>query len=535
MNKITAIYTRLSRDDELQGESNSISNQKEMIEEYANKNYFRNIKYYSDDGYSGTRWDRPDLIKLEEDIKSNTISTIIVKDMSRIGRDHLRVGLFLEKLKEHSIRFIAINDNFDSNNGEDMFLPFKNIINEYYAKDISKKINSVFKMRFEQGKPCSGAIPYGYISNNGDITDWVIDEEAAKVIRRMYNMIIDGHSLNGIANTFFKENILLPSEDLKRRNIKKINSKCNHPTNWTETVVKQILKNPSYKGDLVLGRTKREVFNGVKKKINVPKKDWYIHENSIPSIIDKDTWELVQKLLLTRRRIPKNKTKSNVLTGLVYCADCNSKLYLKEITTKKRNYYVYICSNYQKNTLEQCTQHYVREEHIREVILQSIQKIISNCNIDKVNFNRVIKEYLKNSYETLLKDNKKLLNGYKKRLNDIEKLRNSIFEKHILENFPTGSFEKMLLKYNQEEKELLEKTKELEDDRDKNKEIETKIKSYLEIVEKYNNPKELTDNMINELIKKVIVYEKEEKNSRNSTPKIKIYFNFIEDFKDLSL
>ncbi|MCL1934966.1 MAG: recombinase family protein [Defluviitaleaceae bacterium] len=534
MNKITAIYTRLSKDDDLKGDSNSIVNQKELLEKYAYNNGLKNTLHYSDDGYSGTRWDRPSLNILLEEIANNNVSVVLIKDMSRIGRDHLRVGLFLEKLKENNIRIIAISDNFDSFKDDSTFIPFKNIINEWYSKDISNKINSIFKMRFEQAKPCSGSMPYGYIANNGDITDWTIDEEAAKNIRRMYRMIIEGYTMYSISLTFFNEKIPCPSEHFKRTGLATRIRNYYSPYAWNPATIQKFLRNETYTGKLMLGKTKWQKHQGKKKLIQKPKEDWYIYENAIPAIVDKDTWELVQKIMNTRKRKVKSKYKPNVLTGLLYCADCGSKMNIQSRKLKNGTKYNYICSRYRKNHIETCTPHSVKEENVRKMILESINKITIDIN-DEMKMKRTIEEHIIKNNNIVLRENRNKIKKFNRRIIELETLINQSLEKHILENIPQDLFTSIVNKYNTERETIKTECSILEKEIKKIEDEKTNIEKYLSLINKYKKVQVLTDGLINESINKIIVHEREEKGKRNSPQKIEIHFNFIGQLEELAI
>ena len=324
--KITALYERLSHDDELSGESNSITNQKHLLEEYARKNGFSNIRHFTDDGVTGTVFNRPGLNAMIEEVKAGNVGTVVIKDQSRIGRDVLEVGLLKRTFEENDVRFIAAEDGLDTANGFDIMSLFRDVINEFYVADTSRKIKAVFKSRMEKGLRCSGAIPYGYVRNNGDIQDLIIDEEAAVIVRRIFQMIIEGKGVNDIARTLMNEQVPIPSEHWRRIGMEVRTAKISDPYGWTPTTVGYIVSKPEYKGTVVLGKTKNATYKGNKRAVKTAPEEWHVFENALPVIVDSETWENAQRLRRTVRKAPKVDQAPNPLTGLLYCADCGSKL-----------------------------------------------------------------------------------------------------------------------------------------------------------------------------------------------------------------
>lgn len=322
--KYTALYERLSRDDEMQGESNSIVNQKRYLEEYAQAQGFKNIRHFTDDGYSGTNFKRPGFQEMIAAIEAGEIDVVCVKDLSRFGRDYLKVGFYTEIMfPEKGVRFIAINNSVDSANPmENDFTPFLNIMNEWYAKDTSNKIRAIFRSRMQDGKRCSGAIPYGYKRDPEDKNHLLIDEEAAKVVRRIYQMVIDGMGSQAIANQLTADNVLIPSAYLEQSEHGESRNHSYHdPCRWNCTAVSYILDKQEYMGHTVLGKTICENFK-TKKRRKARPDELIIFENTHEPIIDAETWHLVQKLRRRTRRKLANGSYSHRLSGLVYCADC---------------------------------------------------------------------------------------------------------------------------------------------------------------------------------------------------------------------
>lgn len=325
--KITALYERLSRDDELQGESNSITNQKQLLENYATKNGYSHIRHFTDDGVSGTTFEREGFKAMIEKVEAGKVGVVIVKDMSRFGRDYLKVGFYTEVMfKEKGVRFIAINNGIDSENQQDSdFTPFLNIMNEWYARDASRKIQAVFKARMQEGKRVSPSVPYGYLRDPDDKQKLIIDEEPAAVVRRIYQMVIEGKGVTLIANTLRDEKVLIPAAYAKIHCPENDHSKgFTSPYLWSPTVVASILAKQEYMGHTVLGKTISVSYKTKKRRKATPD-ELMVFKNTHPAIVDEETWNLAQKLRKTVRK-PSYDRPPHPLTGLVYCADCGHKM-----------------------------------------------------------------------------------------------------------------------------------------------------------------------------------------------------------------
>lgn len=388
--KITALYERLSRDDELQGESNSILNQKKYLEDYARKNGFNNIQHFTDDGYSGTNFNRPGFQSMIAEIEAGHIATVIVKDMSRFGRNYLEVGFYTEiQFPSKGVRFIAINNNVDSANPTDNdFTPFLNIMNEWYAKDTSNKIRAVFKSRMQDGKRCSGSIPYGYKRVPGDKQTLHIDAEAAAVVRRIFDMAASGASLAQIGQTLSDEKVLIPSAYEERYHPESARHHSYHdPYRWNTTTLTYILDRQEYLGHTVLCKSIRENFKLKKRRAATPE-ERIIFKNTHEAIIDQETWDKAQRL---RKRNPKklpNGTYSHRLAGMVFCADCGSRMSFSSPESKHRDFDVvydsdssWQCSKY-RNMYVSCTSHFIKTSTIEAAILNE-ESEITHENIEK--------------------------------------------------------------------------------------------------------------------------------------------------------
>lgn len=370
---ITALYARLSRDDEIEGDSNSIVHQKEILSEYARKHGFENIQFYADDGYSGTNFERPDFQRMMADAQAGLIKTIIVKDMSRFGRDYIMVGYYTEiLLPQADIRFIAVNDGVDTDNQADNdFTPFRNIINEWYAKDTSKKIRSVLRAKGNAGKHLSVIPPFGYKKDPNDKEKWLIDEEAAQIVKKIFRMYLDGDTMGGIARKLTEEGIETPKLYAENRGIKHYKA-ATYPEIWSRISVEYILSNYEYTGCTVNFKTRRRSFKN-KKQVIQGKEDWAVFEGTQEAIIDKETFETVQKMRGTKRAYTKFN-EVNIFSGLLFCADCGGKMTIRRRKEDRRKD-AFICSTYRKKKKNLCTEHAVKVNALEQIVLADIRKV----------------------------------------------------------------------------------------------------------------------------------------------------------------
>ena len=379
--KITALYERLSRDDEQAGESNSILNQKKYLEEYARQKGMRNIRHFYDDGYSGINFNRPGFVALLEEIEAGRVENLLVKDLSRLGRNYLQVGYYTEILfPKKGVRFIAINNNVDSANPTDNdFTPFLNIMNEYYAKDTGNKIKAVFKSRMKDGLRCSGSIPYGYKRTNGDKQTFVVDEAAAEIVRKIFRLASQGVGVTAIAEMLTEEKVLIPSAYAAKYSPEN----CRHkalidPCRWSATTVGYILDRQEYLGHTVLGKSICENFKTKQRRAAAPD-ELMIFPDTHEAIIDPDTWDIARKIRSKKKPRVANGTYSHRLSGLVYCADCGSRMgYISPEANHSKTHYdsdsAFQCGNYRSKSGE-CVSHYVKTSVLEVAILQAIKAV----------------------------------------------------------------------------------------------------------------------------------------------------------------
>ena len=501
--RITALYCRLSRDDELSGDSNSIVNQKEILSAYAKKHGFSNIKFYVDDGFSGTNFNRPDFQKMLEDVKGGIIGTIIVKDMSRFGRDYIMVGYYTEiMLPQSDVRFIAVNDNVDSENQADNdFTPFRNIINEWYAKDTSKKIRSVLKAKGNSGKHLSVIPPFGYKKDPNDKNRWLVDEEAAQIVRKIYRMYLDGNNMGSIARRLTEEGVETPKLYAENRGIKHYKA-ATYPEIWSRISVEYILSNYEYTGCTVNFKTKRKSFKN-KKQIIQNKEEWAVFENTQEAIIDKETFELVQKMRGTKRAYTKFN-EINIFSGLLFCADCGGRMTIRRRKDDRRKD-SFICSTYRKKKKNLCTEHAIKVSALEQIVLEDIRKI---CAYVRRYENEFVEDYRKCSTRESAKLQASARNELKRaecRLSDIEKIIVKLYEEKVCGKMPEARFELLAKNYEAEQVELKQKAVTLKAGLAIAEENDCNISKFIALIKSYTEVVELTPEILNSFIDKIYV------------------------------
>jgi DNA invertase Pin-like site-specific DNA recombinase len=527
--KITALYSRLSHDDELNGESMSIQNQKQILENFAVKNDLPNPTHFADDGWSGTRWDRPEFLRMMDEIEAGGVAVLVIKDMSRIGRDYLRVGLLMEKLREKGVRLVAVAESIDTDRGEDDFMPFRNIISEWHARDTSRKIQAVFKSNMESGRRCSGAIPYGYLPRGGDTQDLVVDEEAATIVRRIFRMVIEGKGINSIARTLTEEQIPIPSEHWKRTGQPSRSHRYPDPYGWTPTTVSCIINKPEYKGTLILGKTRNVTYKGTKRAVKVPPEEWHIFEDAIPAIVDAETWDNAQRLKRTVRRAPRCDEKPNPLTGLLYCADCGAKLsHRRGKNSEGYRENSYCCSRYRGLT-RLCSMHYITSRATARLVLKTIRRVASYAKDNELDFVAEIREASEVRHEKAVKDNRKLLTKLRRRTGELNGLVRKLYEGNATGKIPDRHFERMLAEYDEELGATEARTRELQAAIDSYNADSARADRFLEMAKRYTDFDELTVPMLNEFVEKIVVHEAD-RTSGKRAQKVDIYLNFIGNF-----
>lgn len=500
--KITALYCRLSRDDENEGVSGSIKNQAEILQQYAAENSFKNTRLFIDDGFSGTTFNRPafnEIMKLGEEGK---IATLIVKDHSRLGRNRLVVGSLLEEeFDRMGIRYIAIMDNIDTKNGISDLVPMQDWFNEWHAKNTSDKVRKVFKSKGESGKPLTSNPPFGYMKSPDDKYQWIIDEPAAEIVKRIFKMCVSGMGPSQIANKLSAEKVPTPTEYWIS-----VGRKCGKPPSvpfhWCPAMIANILKRQEYCGDTVNFRSTTKSFKN-KKRVDRPESEWIIFENTHPAIVDRDTFKLVQKIREGRHRQTRTG-KVSIFSGLVFCEDCGQKMYYQSGRKDRRDPPHFMCSSYSKNP-DTCTSHYIGERTLTNLVLESMRRVFLNIQAFE-------KEFVRKQVESYGSDKKKELTAKrrefekaKKRIAEIDKLIQRIYEDNVIGKLSDERFATLSNTYETEQKELKEKLPEMESYLEAETDKAVNLQKFVQKVKAITEPTELTGELVHEFIDKIVV------------------------------
>ena len=532
--KITALYERLSRDDfgkddDQQRESNSISNQKAMLEEFAARQGFTNIVHFTDDGISGTCFDRPGFLAMMKEVEAGNVEYLCIKDMSRMGRDYLKVGQIMEILRQRGVRLIAINDGVDSARGDDDFTPFRNIMNEYYARDTSRKIRSTFQSKGKSGKHLTGTVIYGYLWNEAR-DQWLVDPEAADVVKRIFAMTIDGYGPYQIASKLKEEKILIPSAYLAQHGegVNK-NKTFKDVYGWGSSTICNLLEKREYLGHTINFKTRKHFKD--KKSHYVPEDEWTIFENTHEAIIDQQTFDLVQKIRGNVRRYPDGWGEAAPLTGLLYCADCGGKMYVHRTNNGKR-ISQYTCSQYSKVPVGKLctTQHRINEDVVLSLVSEMLKAIAEYAKHDRAEFVRVVQEAQSSQQTAEVRKQRTRLATAKQRVSELEVLLCKIYEDNILGKLSDSRYATLDAQYEKEQSELTAEISVLEKAVKSYEKHEKDADRFIALIGKYENFDKLTIAMLNEFIEKILVHERDRKGSIQTTQEVEIYFNFVGRF-----
>ena len=535
--KITALYERLSRDDESLGDSNSIINQKRYLEGYAADHGYSNIVHYTDDGWSGGNFDRPAWKRLIADIEAGKVEHLLVKDLSRVGRDYLQTGFYTEVVfKRYGIHFVAIGNSIDSNDpssGE--FAPFVNIMSEWYLRDLSRKQRTAIRVKGESGKPTTNQAIYGYKKDPNDKYHWLVDEEAAAVVRRIFQLAIEGHGLSDIANILYRDKVESPAAYLARQGRGPWKSKENidRPYAWSVFIVGRILSKPEYMGHTVNFRSHKESYKDKQPVYHAPE-DWLIFEDTHEAIVDKGTWELVQKLRGTPRRID-TLGEANPLTGLVFCADCGAKMYNQRTRGSETKPYpsdAYECSSYklagQRRTAV-CSNHHISTKALRALILETIKVTSAYAISNEAEFIQKVRAASEVQQAQAAKDLKRKLNKDKRRFNELDTIIKKLYESYAVGRIGEERFDTLLAGYEQEQATLQQSITEGESALGSFEQDTANVGHFLDLARKYTNFSELTTPMINEFIEKIVVHAPD-KSTGDRVQEVDIYLKFIGKF-----
>ena len=522
---ITALYCRLSQDDGNVGDSDSIINQKKILAEYAERNGYTPYQFYIDDGFSGTNFERPQFKQMIEDAKKGTVKRIICKDLSRFGRDYIKVGLYTEFIfPDKDIHFIAVNDDVDSNVQKDNDLaPFKNLFNEWYARDTSKKIKAVKKAKGLAGEHMSCVAPYGYRKNPDNPKEWLIDEESAEVVREIFRLCVDGYGPRRIANILTERKILIPSAYALEKGYAVRNNIPKNPCQWSSTVVVDVLERMDYLGHTVNFKTHRKSYKQ-KKKIENDKSEWKIFENTHEPIIDKSTFDIVQKIRANRKR-PTKMGEMLMFSGILYCADCGKKLSFHRRANDPDTKHNFVCSNYRSDT-HNCSMHYIRNVVVEQLVLENLRKVVSYVKAYEDEFVQMVMDAdIKQKSKELAKK-KRVLSDKEKRYTQLDGLFQRIYEDNVSGKLSDERFVKLSQGYEAEQKDLQSEIEALRMELSQEKQQRGNVKSFLSTVKKYTEIPELTSEIVHEFIDRIIVHEAD-KSSGKRIQEIEIIYNHI--------
>ena len=519
---ITALYARLSQEDALDGESNSIANQKKILLKYATDNGFPNLTFFIDDGVSGVTFDRPgwnEMIGLSE---AGKVKTVIVKDMSRMGRDYLKVGYYTESFfAERDIRYIAINDGVDSDKGDNDFTPFRNLFNDFYARDTSKKIRAVMWSKGNAGEHLCTNPPYGYRKDPADKKKWIVDEEAAEVVKRIFDLCIAGKGPMQIAKMLTADKVLTVKAHYAKQNGRIM---PDNPYRWSVESIRGILERPEYTGCTVNFKTYSKSHKLKKRLQNAPENQ-RIFLNTQPAIIEEQVFERVQELRANKRRPAKQAERQGLFSGLLYCADCGSKLHFATGKNMTPEQDCYRCSKYKSNTGD-CTMHFIREETLKLFVLQRIFDVTAMFFDDIQSFQNMVYQQRFEEAEKAVKRQKKELEQARKRIAELDRIFKRIYEDDINGTISHERFLKLSSEYEAEQKELTEFVKVGQAAVDTYEQDRTDFDSFAAVIRKYVGIRELTPAIVNEFVKKIIVHAPD-KSSGHRRQKIEIVWNFI--------
>ena len=524
---ITALYPRLSHEDELQGESNSISNQKRILETYAKQNGFSNLRWYTDDGYSGANFQRPGFQAMLADIEAGKVGTVIVKDMSRLGRNYLQVGMYTEMIfPQKNVRFIAINDGVDSAQGENDFAPLRNIFNEWLVRDTSKKIKAVKRSKGMSGKPITSKPVYGYLMDEDE--NFIIDEEAAPVVRQIYSLCLAGNGPTKIARMLTEQQIPTPGTLEYRRTGSTRRYHPGYECKWATNTVVHLLENREYTGCLVNFKTEKPSYK-LKHSIENPPEKQAVFENHHEPIIDRETWERVQELRKQRKR-PNRYDEVGLFSGILFCADCGSVMYQQRYQTDKRKQDCYICGSYKKRTAD-CTAHFIRTDLLTAGVLSNLRKVTSYAAKHEARFMKLLIEQNEDGDRRRNAAKKKELETAEKRISELSAIFKRLYEDSVTGRISDERFTELSADYEAEQKELKERAARLREELSKTQEATENAEKFMNVVRRHTTIEELTPTLLREFVEKIVVHESValdgKRRGKLRRQEIEIYYSFV--------
>lgn len=528
LNKKTALYCRLSQDDGLDGDSNSIQNQKKILEQYAIDHHFPNPCFYVDDGYSGANFNRPDFQRMITDMENGEIGIIITKDLSRLGRNQLHTGLYIEeRFPQFGVRYIAINDNVDTDSTESNdLMPFKNLFNEWYVRDTSRKIRAVFRAKAERGERLGTRAPYGYRKDKEYNNQLVVDEEAAAVVRRIFSMCAAGSGPSQIARVLKKEKVLRPAMYAYQRfGYRHMGLILDEPYNWVQSTVARILENELYIGNTINMRFSSKSYKD-KRKIEHPREECMVLEGTHEPLIDRETWDIVQRVRQNKRR-RTNMDEQNKYSGLVVCADCGKTMVLHRAHTMSATYNHFTCRTYKKKGAEVCSAHYIRECVLDEIVLEDIRRVTAMARENTAEF----ASYIGNRQSTEIRREVRRLEtelaGMQKRSSELDAIFKRLYEDSVLGRITPDQFQTLSSSYALEQEQLKASIPQKEAVIQELKETVCGTDSFISRAKRYTDISELTPELLRLFIQKIVVHEKDVKWSKHAEQTVEIYYTDI--------
>ena len=525
---VTALYCRLSRDDELQGDSNSIINQKKILQKYALDHGWKNIRFYIDDGISGTTFNRPGFQEMIADIEAGIVKRVIIKDMSRLGRDYLQVGMYTEIMfPEHDVHFIAVNDGVDSKQGDNEFTPFRNIINEWYAKDTSKKIRAVMKVKGNAGEHLTTNAPYGYMKDPANPKQWVRDNDAANVVYDIGLYVMDGYGPSQIARLLKQRKILTPAAYYESKGINCNVKPQDDPYGWNASTVAHILDRwREYLGHTVNFKTTKKSYKS-KKKIQNPESEWVIFENTYEPIWTESIADAVRLARQTRRR-PTKMGEMGMFSGMMFCADCGSIMYQCRATGFRREQEYYLCAGYRKSRDICGSTHSIRTVILEELILQNLCKVVSYAREQEDQFVKMVMDMDEKERSRGLAKKKKILTDAEKRISELDRIFKHLYEDNITGKLTDERFKKLSADYEAEQAALQTQANSLREEIQEEESKCANVERFLSIVRKYTEIPELTPHILHEFVEKIVVHAATDPHSKtNRKQEVDIYYKGI--------
>ena len=522
----TALYCRLSQDDGIEGDSNSIQNQKAILQKFAEDHHFPSPCFYVDDGFSGGTFQRPAFQQMISDMENGEIGIIVTKDLSRLGRNQLHTGLYIEeRFPMFGVRYIAINDNVDTDSSESNdLMPFKNLFNEWFIRDTSRKIRAVLKAKAERGERLGSRAPYGY-RKAPDTKKLIVDEEAAAIVRRIFAMCASGSGPSQIARILKKEQILTPTMyAYTRYGITHTCLDTAHPYNWSDSAIANLLENEIYLGNTVNMKYSTKSYKD-KRRVEHPREECMVFENTHPALITREVWDMVQRVRKNKRRLTKMEEQSKY-SGLVFCADCGSNMVLHRAHTMSASYNHFICRTYKKDG-EACTGHYIRECVLDEIVLEDLRRVTSAAREHPEKFAAYIGSKQSAELQREIRRQEKELAAMRKRKAELDAIFKKLYEDSVLGRITTEQFQMLSGSYTEEQNLITVGIPQKESEIQRLRETAIGTDSFLDKAKRYTDITELTPELLRLFIEKIVVHEKEVKWSKHAPQTVEIYYNGI--------